>query len=174
MSFDYEEEYILFELEYKASTEGITKIFGDHFVNKNKDKCKIILNNQEYNITEYFEDIDNNHNDSIKFQLRINNNITDISFMFYECEMLLSIRYITELDDSDNININKIFAKYNSNISSEKSGTQKSEIFYPDNSIPSSIQNKYNENYFFSIQSLCNITNMINMFHGFLFINNIT
>ena len=38
---------------------------------------------------DYFEfDNNYNHNNSIKIQLRINNNITDISHMFDECKEL--------------------------------------------------------------------------------------
>ena len=130
MALNNEEEYILFELEYKALTKDKTKIFGYDFVKKNKDKCKIIYKGKEYELTENIGDIDNNHNSSIKFQLRINNNITDISYMFSGCKTLLSIR----LDDSNIININESPSEYNSDIHSEKSnnsnGTEKSEIFY--------------------------------------------
>ena len=132
MSLGNGKDYILFELEYKASTKGETKIFDESFVNKNKDKCKIIYKKQEYELTENFEDIDNNHNNLIKFQIRINNNIKDISCMFYECKSLLSIRDIKELDGS-NI-INESLNDYNSNISNEKSNnlnnTEKSEILH--------------------------------------------
>ena len=51
---------------------------------------------------EYFKfDNNYNHNDSIKIQLRINNNITDISNMFNFCEELLSISDLSV----DNFNI---------------------------------------------------------------------
>ena len=59
---------------------------------KNKDKCKIIYNEKEYDLILYFK-LDNNynHNGHLKIRLIINNNITDISGMFFECNELLSI-----------------------------------------------------------------------------------
>ena len=49
------------------------RIFGNIFVKNNKDKCKIIYNNIEYELKEYFEEIDNNYNkqDLITFKLII-------------------------------------------------------------------------------------------------------
>ena len=84
MSLNDNQGYVTFELEYKAINNNYIQIFGSDFVKRNIDKCKIIYNEKEYDLMEYFK-IDNNynHNDSIKIQLRINNNITDISFMFY-------------------------------------------------------------------------------------------
>ena len=69
-------DYISFELEYKFTNENHIKLLDSRFVDENKDKCQIIYNGKEYKLTEYFK-FDNNHNknDSIKIQLRINNNI---------------------------------------------------------------------------------------------------
>ena len=83
MSLYNNQDYITFELEYKATNGSQIKLFGPGFVNENKDKCKIIYNEKEYDLMEYFKfDNNYNHNDSIKIQLRINNNITDISGIF--------------------------------------------------------------------------------------------
>ena len=87
MSLNNNQDYITYELKYNATNGSKIKLFGSKFVNKNKDKCKIIYNEQEYDLMDYFKfDNNYNHSDSIKFQLRINNNITDISYMFYECK----------------------------------------------------------------------------------------
>ena len=86
MSLNNNQDYITFELEYKAIIYNYIQLFDYRFVNKNKDKCKIIYNEKEYDLMTYFT-LDNNynHNDSIKIQLKINNNITDISYMFSFC-----------------------------------------------------------------------------------------
>ena len=87
MSLNNNQEYVTFELEYKSTNGSQIKLFGSDFVKRNKDKykCKIIYNEKEYDLMEYFTfDNNYNHNDSIKIQLRINNNIKDISYMFYE------------------------------------------------------------------------------------------
>ena len=93
---------------------------------------------------EYIK-LNNNYNyiDSIKIQLRINNNITDISYMFYECGKLLLINDLS----ADNINItdkNKSFDWNNSNNYREEydnsDETDKTENFYNDNLTLSTIQ----------------------------------
>ena len=50
------------EIIYKPNKEGKVRIFGENFVNNNKDKCKIIYNNKEYELKEYFNDIDKEYN----------------------------------------------------------------------------------------------------------------
>ena len=83
MSLNNNQDYVTFELEYKATNQSQIKILGYDFVKRNIDKCKIIYNEKKYDLVEYFSffafDDNYNHNDSIKIQLRINNNITDIS-----------------------------------------------------------------------------------------------
>ena len=102
MQLNNNQDSITFELEYKATNESQIQLFDYGFVDKNKDKCKIIYDEKEYDLIEYFKFNNNyNHNDSIKIQLRINNNITDISHMFDECKELLSISYLSV----DNFNI---------------------------------------------------------------------
>ena len=83
MSLNNNQDYITFQLEYKAINDSQIKLFGSDFVKRNKKKCKIIYNEKEYDLIDYFE-FDNNYNqgDSIKIQLRINNNITNISVLF--------------------------------------------------------------------------------------------
>ena len=91
MSLNNNKEYVTFELEYKSTNGSQIKLFGSDFVKRNKDKCKIINNEKEYDLMEYFTFYNNYNHKSSKIQLRIYNNITDISFMFFECEELLSI-----------------------------------------------------------------------------------
>ena len=82
MSLNNNQDSVTFELEYKATNYGFIKLFGSGFVDNNKDKCKIIYNEKEYNLIEDFK-FDNNYNhNSKKIQLRINNNIIDIRYMF--------------------------------------------------------------------------------------------
>ena len=108
MSLNNNQDSVTFELEYKATNDSQIKLFHWSFIDNNKDKCKIIYNEKKYDLVEYFSffafDNNYNHNDSIKIQLRINNNITDISHMFYECKELLSISDLS----SNNFNITDI------------------------------------------------------------------
>ena len=184
---DNMQDYINFELEYKVINEGKIKLFDYFFVDKNKDKCKIIYNGKEYELSEYFEvDKHYNYNDSIIIQLRINNNITDISEMFWNCEELLSIKDIPNINYYHISNLNKSFSDFNSNNSSEKSqnsnGTEKSDTFCDENSTLSPINNNSissnysnindikNIDYLLSKKIFCNVTNMSYMFYGCYFL----
>jgi hypothetical protein len=48
-----------FKLAYKKYVK--TRIFGENFVKRNINKCKIIYNNKEHQIKEFFEEIDKNY-----------------------------------------------------------------------------------------------------------------
>ena len=170
--------YFTFELEYKSTKKGQIKLFDSKFVNKNKEQCKIIYNEKEYELTEYFK-LYNNHNpnDSIKIHLKINNNITDISYMFSNCKELLSFCDIS-FDNSNITDISKSFYENNTNNINDESynynETDKSEIFYNDDLILSTIQKNTNINTstgrndlrYFKEKILTNVTNMRDMFYG--------
>ena len=180
MLFDNTNDYFIFEIKYNPIKEGKTKLFCPIFINKNKDKCKIIYNGKEYKLTENFEDIENNYKPNpIKIQLRTNNSIKDISFMFCECKTLLSVKNNSKLDNSNIIIKNETFSCSSYDNSSEKSinsnGTEKSENFYPLNSTISSIplisitSNTTETNNIFNNESnqiFCNVTNARSMFQG--------
>ena len=178
MSLNNNQDYVTFQLEYKASNDNQIRLFGSVFVYKNKDKCKIIYNEKEYDLMEYFKfDNNYNHNDSIKIQLRINNNITDISYMCYQCKELFSISDLL-IDNFNITDINKSFDGNNFNNSSEKADNSNeidiSEIFYNDNLTLSSIQkntnssayNEINELNYFKENIFTNVTDMCYMFYG--------
>ena len=65
------------------------KIFGNTFVKNNKDNCKIICDKKEYDLMEYF-DITNykGKNDILEIELKINNDLKDMSYMFDNCSSL--------------------------------------------------------------------------------------
>ena len=94
MSFNNFKKYIYIEIEYKPNekNENKVRIFGTNFINNNKEKCLIIYNEIEYQLKEYFEEIDDNYNhkDQIIFKLKIISQIMDISYMFKECNTLFS------------------------------------------------------------------------------------
>ena len=52
------EENIYFEIIYKQNNNNNdkTQIFNSSFIDKNKDKCRIIYKNKEYELKEYFEE----------------------------------------------------------------------------------------------------------------------
>ena len=74
---EYEILYHLINKQNKIEKNKKLKILGQSFIINNKDKCKIIYKNKEYELQEYFEDIDNNYKNKaeISFIFRIIKNV---------------------------------------------------------------------------------------------------
>ena len=115
MSSSNETENLDIEIIYKPEEENSNdsedkniRIFGEEFVNNNKRKCKIIYKTKEYELNEYFNDIDNNYNgkDEIEIILRIKDIINNVSYMFYECNTLLSFPDNYQLNSSSITDMN--------------------------------------------------------------------
>ena len=185
MSFE-NENLIDIQLNYKPLSYNSEKfrIFGKNFVNHNKDKCKIIYKNKEYELTEYFEEINNkyNHKDIIILILRIVNPLNDLSYMFCGCETLLEFleldeANITDISQSDtvsslkseknksiiNISVDKndFFVGTNDELSLKLSSIQTNSI--------SSLTNDYDilfKNNSLSSLQTSNVTDMSHMFEG--------
>ena len=68
-------------IEYDIKNSKEIRLFGDNFVKNNKNKCKIIYNGKEYNLTEYFE-INNPKIIILEIKLIGINNIEDTRCMF--------------------------------------------------------------------------------------------
>jgi len=71
----------------RLNNDNEVRIFGNNFVDNNKNKCKILYNYNDYELKEYFEEINNNYDkeNNIILTLRIIDNIVDLSYMLYEC-----------------------------------------------------------------------------------------
>ena len=85
--------YIDITYEPSRNQKDKTKIFGEYFVKNNKDKCKILYKDKEYELKEFFEDIintDDLDNNLIQIKLCLNKNLNNMSYMFYNCNSLLS------------------------------------------------------------------------------------
>ena len=90
--------------ERNENKDNKTRIFGENFVVNNN--FKIIYKDQEYELTEYFEDIYNikdNKDNNINLRLRTINTVTNLSHMFYRCDTLLSFPEISEDINYSNI-----------------------------------------------------------------------
>ena len=71
---------------YDIKNRQCIRIFGTSFVETNLNICKMIIDNKEYEITEYFN-IENykNNNNKLKIILKGIDNVTDMSWMFEGC-----------------------------------------------------------------------------------------
>ena len=75
------------------------KIFDNIFVKYNKDKCKIIYKDKEYDLQEYFEIKEENIKDKLlTIKLKGIKKITDASFMFHTCKHLISLPNLKNWD----------------------------------------------------------------------------
>ena len=85
----------IFTLSYKFypgyfKYNSYIKIFGDKFVENNKDKCIMIINDKEYTLSSYINK-DIIKNESLEIKLKGIETITDMSYMFYDCNKLSGI-----------------------------------------------------------------------------------
>ena len=99
------------KITYKLGDESKIKIFDNTFVNNNKNNCKIISNNNEYDLSEKisYKNIKIINNNEFEIKLTGFENITDMSYMFYNCKKLLNIQNFSNIDISKVTNLNSVF-----------------------------------------------------------------
>ena len=85
--------YFIAKYQPDKNNKENLKILGKEFIKKNINKCKLIYRNKKYKLKENFEDIDinYNHKDLIKLKFIMLNNIIDTSYMFFNCNSLISL-----------------------------------------------------------------------------------
>ena len=96
-------------IKYRANNNEI-KIFGKEFVQNNKDNCYIIYNQNNYELTQNFTFDKNSKKDEIvQIKLKIINDLTNLSDMFYGCKSLISLPDISILNTSKVEEMNGMF-----------------------------------------------------------------
>ena len=102
---------------YDIKQENNIRIFGFNFVENNKNICKMIIDNKEYEIIEEYK-IENfkNNNNKLKILLKGINNITDMSSIFYGCSSLLSLPDISKWNTNNVTKMNNMFDGCSSNL----------------------------------------------------------
>ena len=94
---DIDYEYSQKIKQLKGETINKYKIFGENFVQNNKDICKIIVNNEKKELCSYLENYKNYLNkDKLEIKLTGINNIIDSSYMFSGCVSLISLPDISK------------------------------------------------------------------------------
>ena len=157
------------QVNYTPKENSLDKIriFGNIFVKNNKNKCIIIYRGKKYKLKEYFEYIEKNYNykEDISIILRIINNITDYSYMFYKCNSLIS--FSTSPPEISDIKKESIEPKAFQSLQDEFKNLQKKE------SKPSLLSSRkkkvfsnfiYGKDYSLSFLINPNVTNMNHMF----------
>ena len=85
------------------------KIFGEDFVNNNKNNFCIIYNNKQYDLTEYFEIKLMLNSDIFEIKLKQTNEVTNLSDMFDNCKSLIALPDICDFNTSNVIYMNGMF-----------------------------------------------------------------
>ena len=84
------------------------KLFGNTFVENNKDNCKIIISGKEIELKEKIE-LNNITNNILEIKLKGISNINDMSFMFDGCSSLNSLPDISKWNTSNVNDMNNMF-----------------------------------------------------------------
>ena len=94
------DENIEIEIQYMPDRKNKEKvrIFGNKFLNNNMQKCKIIYEDKEYELTEYLRDINIWYNNKDEFNLKLKgiNNITNMNSLFEHCCSLFALPDISK------------------------------------------------------------------------------
>ena len=87
------------------------RLFGRNFVKNNKDKCKIIINEEEKELCEFYEYGKVLENKTLVIKLIFNKNkvLTNLSSMFCGCKSLSSLPDISKLNTSQVTNMEGLF-----------------------------------------------------------------
>ena len=98
---------IIYKIEKKKHK---VKLFGELFVKNNFDKCYIIINNKIINLCEFYEYEENAISESKLDVILIEKEpIINMSYMFYDCEDLISVPEIEELSTEKVIDMSYMF-----------------------------------------------------------------
>ena len=150
MTSKLDKSSLMIKLVYEIKEEKIIMIFDSKFVKRNKNKCKMLINNKIYLLTDKYQVNDNNLK-ILKIKLLIlNEGEINLSHMFYKCDSLKKF-YLISQDEAkskenyneknyqiENINIsnscdsqntlNKIFNEKDRNTNSNNINTTKKNL----------------------------------------------
>ena len=99
---------------YEVKDNKYIRIFGNEFVNHNKYKCQIILEDKEHEINTHLNIPSHYKKDKISIKLTGINDINNISCLFYECSSLYSVPDISRWNTSNVINMSYLFGNCSS------------------------------------------------------------
>ena len=102
-----------FKVNYLIDDKSEISVLGEEFVNINKNKCKIILNNKRFKLitkinAKYLKNKYNFNNLYIKIKIEIIDVLLTLSYMFNECNSLLSLDNSFNNIGLSKFNLNKI------------------------------------------------------------------
>ena len=100
---------IIYNINEKDKEYGYIKIFGSEFVKNNINKCKILLDNKEYEISEKYY-IQSYNKNKLEIKLKRIDNVTNMSYMFSRCTSFSSLPDILKLNKNNVTNMSYLFS----------------------------------------------------------------
>ena len=98
---EYIDIYNILTIEYKNNPSNTYKIFGDIFVDNNKDKCHMIIDGKKLELKEEYTINEQNKNtEKLIIKLIGLKKTNDLSHMFEEVEDLIDIKDFSKIDTS--------------------------------------------------------------------------
>ena len=105
---DFNDEiFIIYKI---GKDEDSVKIFYSDFVELNKNNCKIIYEEKEYDLKKEFN-VKNIKKEILEIRLKGIMNITNMHAMFYECSSLISLPNISKWDTTKITDMSSLFGK---------------------------------------------------------------
>ena len=99
MKSKYEKFSTVIKLVYDIKDKKNITILHPDFIKKNKNNCKMIINNKIYLLTDTYK-VDEENMKILKIKLLIlNTKKINLSYMFYECEFLKEFHLISEEEE---------------------------------------------------------------------------
>ena len=92
-----------FIIKYKIGKEDKIRLFGDKFVENNKNNFQMIIKNEHYKLDSFYDVKNEKENDILEIKLKQINDVTNLSYMFNKCLDLVEFSDISKMD-TKNIN----------------------------------------------------------------------
>jgi len=99
---------LIYDINENDIKEGKIKIFGKDFVNNNKNICKILFENKEFELSEYFS-LEKLKTNWLNLKLKGIEGVTDMSNIFNSCNSLSSLSDLSEWDTKNISNMSYLF-----------------------------------------------------------------
>ena len=98
-------------LKYKIGSEDMIKIFGEIFVENNKNNFKMVINNENYKLNSFYSLENRRENEILEVKLIQIGDVENISHMFNGCSSLIELSDISKWNTSNITNMSHMFNK---------------------------------------------------------------
>ena len=88
-------------IRYLNEEKGKIRLFGEKFIENNKNIFKIIYNNKEYDVERFMIGKNNIKDSILEIKFIIYKDIINLSYMFYNCSSLISLTSISNLNTNN-------------------------------------------------------------------------